>query len=703
MSEESLGTERAREVSPFRARGRREIGSTKSHRWPLALVVLAALGANCCGGFGSSSSSSVVVTVSPTSATVQVNGQAQFTASVTGTTNTSVTWEVNGKKNGNSNVGTITSTGVYTAPTSVPSSSVTVEAVSQDDTSVSGTASVTIEATKAVSVSPAAATVLTGNKQQFTATVTGEASTAVLWSVSGVENGNSTVGTIDSSGLYTAPATPPSGGSVTITATSVSDSTQSASASVTVEFGVGALKGQYALLVKGQTSSGTIDRAGSFVADGLGNISSAILDSSTSSGISTTLFGDGTYSITPDGRGALTMSNTVAGTVAFYFVLDSNDEGLLVETDSNVSAASGAFYAQDAGKFSVTGLSGSYVFHVSGADASGYPKSAIGRFTSDGAGHLSSGVLDINDNSSNSGATKFSSASYQMDATYGASYGRGSASINGLQFAFYIVDSTRAAFIETDTPAVASGWSVSQQTPPTTLTGFSGSFGFVGDGATESTSSSAGKATGRGGRFTADGAGNISDFVMESNRAGSASTIPSSGTDSGTYTIDSSGSGRGTITFSDKSNGNFTFVFYLVSSNEAVFQDTSSQLILDGTLLSQTTETIDTSTVAGTYAFVWTGNTSGEDDFSGQLTITSASSSNTTGTVDFNEAGTTESDATLTGTFTVNGDGTARNSLSLKTKDSSGNFSFTAIVIDANTFLVVSSNSNMLVGICRRQ
>ena len=44
---------------------------------------------------------------------------------------------------------------------------------------------------------------------QFTATVTGTTNTAVTWSVNGVAGGNSTVGTISTSGAYTAPATAP--------------------------------------------------------------------------------------------------------------------------------------------------------------------------------------------------------------------------------------------------------------------------------------------------------------------------------------------------------------------------------------------------------------------------------------------------------------------------------------------------------------
>ena len=83
--------------------------------------------------------------MTPPSATVTVGGTEQFTATVTGATNTSVSWTVNGVAGGNSSAGTITTTGLYTAPSTVPSTAnVQISAVSQADSSKSAAASVTI-------------------------------------------------------------------------------------------------------------------------------------------------------------------------------------------------------------------------------------------------------------------------------------------------------------------------------------------------------------------------------------------------------------------------------------------------------------------------------------------------------------------------------------------------------------------------------
>jgi hypothetical protein len=78
-----------------------------------------------------------------------------------------------------------------------------------------------------VTVSPAASTVRAGDTQQFTAKVTTAMDQTVVWSVNGMMGGNSTVGTISTSGLYKAPAALPTPNSVSIEATSSSDKTLS--------------------------------------------------------------------------------------------------------------------------------------------------------------------------------------------------------------------------------------------------------------------------------------------------------------------------------------------------------------------------------------------------------------------------------------------------------------------------------------------
>src|SRR5207244_841309 len=85
-----------------------------------------------------------------------------------------------------------------------------------------------------VTIAPMSATVAAGGTQQFTATVQNTSNTAVTWQVNGVTGGNATVGTISSSGLYTAPGVVPNPATVTVTAVSQADATKSAAAQVTL-------------------------------------------------------------------------------------------------------------------------------------------------------------------------------------------------------------------------------------------------------------------------------------------------------------------------------------------------------------------------------------------------------------------------------------------------------------------------------------
>ena len=84
-----------------------------------------------------------------------------------------------------------------------------------------------------VSITPNTVSLVASNTQQFTATLSGTTNTAITWQVNGVTGGNSSVGTVSASGLYTAPAVT-SNTSITVTAVSVDDATKSASAAVTV-------------------------------------------------------------------------------------------------------------------------------------------------------------------------------------------------------------------------------------------------------------------------------------------------------------------------------------------------------------------------------------------------------------------------------------------------------------------------------------
>ncbi|MBS1853602.1 MAG: hypothetical protein JST79_22105 [Acidobacteria bacterium] len=84
-----------------------------------------------------------------------------------------------------------------------------------------------------IAVAPKSYNLVSPQTLQFTATLTGDTQhQGATWKVDGVAGGNSTVGTISASGLYTPPAG--GGGAHTIVATSVADTTKSDSAGINV-------------------------------------------------------------------------------------------------------------------------------------------------------------------------------------------------------------------------------------------------------------------------------------------------------------------------------------------------------------------------------------------------------------------------------------------------------------------------------------
>ncbi|MBS1858168.1 MAG: hypothetical protein JST11_22545 [Acidobacteria bacterium] len=167
--------------------------------------------------------SPAAITVSPATVSLNSAGSQQFTA--TGGGVATYQWSISPA------VGAIDQTGLYSAPPTISASqTVTVTATSTADSTVSGTARITLTptATVAITISPATASLIAGQSQQFSATVTNASSTAVIWSLSPA------TGSIDQTGLYTAPLSVATTTTVKVTATAAADTTKSATATVTL-------------------------------------------------------------------------------------------------------------------------------------------------------------------------------------------------------------------------------------------------------------------------------------------------------------------------------------------------------------------------------------------------------------------------------------------------------------------------------------
>jgi hypothetical protein len=626
-------------------------------------VIIAILGVGLvsCSGAGSSSSSQppqnnpvpAIASLSPSAVMV---GAAAQTLTINGTNFLSSS--------------TVTYNGAAHTATSLSSTQLTI-GLSVSDQATSGTyplvvtspspgggasnsVSFTVNKTAvSVTVSPGTANVPAGTTQQFSANVQNTSNTAVTWEVNSAAGGSSTVGTISSSGLYTAPLFPPTGGTVTVSAVSQADSTKSGSATVTTQASTASLAGTFSFDFSGSFAAGGSElAAGSFVADGQGNLTSGVEDINSTSGIFTNVPFTGTYSVGPDGRGSATITST-SGTSNFSFVMISATQAEFIEFDSTTTG-SGNFNAQTASAFSNSALSGPYSFGFLGANGSGSPAASAGVFTLDGAGNIVAGTEDVNDAGTITNNLTFT-GHYNV-----ASNGRGTATVtdsNGtFNFALYVVSSSQIKFIEIDSSAPIAGNALQQQATSFSNASLSGNAVFFLAG-----SSTVGPFVG-GGLITADGNGKITSGVEDENDAG---TVVLNNAVTGTYSIASNGRGTATLNVGGTSG---SIVFYMVAADEAEFLGTDASAVSLGISLPQQGSSFSASSVRGHYGFTLAGaTTAGPEDTVGQFMADG--SGNLTSTDDDNVNGGLYPSVAGSGSYLVasNGRGTATVTTSLGT------------------------------------
>ena len=101
-----------------------------------------------------------------------------------------------------------------------------------------------------------------GGTVSFAATVTNLSNTSVTWQVNGVAGGNSSEGTISSSGVYTPPTVIPASNSVTVTAVSVSSPSVSGSAPLSILNPIPSITAATASPVSGNSYALNVNGAG---------------------------------------------------------------------------------------------------------------------------------------------------------------------------------------------------------------------------------------------------------------------------------------------------------------------------------------------------------------------------------------------------------------------------------------------------------
>jgi len=698
----------------------------------IAVVGMFTLSACSSGGGGSHPTVNDIV-VLPGSSSVPVSQTAQFSAFLNGAS-TSVTWTASG--------GTIDGSGVFTAPSSP--GNVTITATSGSDT---GSTSVSVVASQTLVVNPAALTISAGAMQSFTVTP----SAVVTWSVNGTAFGDCVAppvgsitqchGVIDGNGNYTAPLSPPTGGTVTIGAASGGNSGTS---TATVLYSSASLTtntlgtGQYAVAFTGidLTAGFPFDVAGSIVTNSsagstTGTITGGEMDlnapvfSPNGTAVQIPVSGGSFQVGALDGRTTILLtlaSNSVAQSFTLQATLATNQHALLIDFDA-ADTGSGTLDAQNVTTLT-TKLNGRFAYQYFGSDTFGNPVSVAGTFVANG-----SNSIQINNPNSpvntqdltyvplNSNTLTVVTNDISLTGSYTTpdSFGRGaifmsSTPLSTLSFAYYVIDQTHLKLVEIDPSQtyVLFGEAYSTPTATTLLNGgvaltfggaannapYAGGAVFAINGATVNS----------GGALDINNSGGVGQQINSNITSGSYANVLAAGNVPARFTLSLSTS-KGTIEFAA-----YTFVTPAATGAELVEIDTTNNNNVDGAT-GTAYERGGVSTVQGSFALNLSGIGSSrnqvafEQDIAGQLGLVN-NSTTLTGTLDINNGGPIPglpvNSTSILNAATANGRGTAQ--VNVSSSGVSAKFNLVYYQIDSNTALLLDADTDRVAnGILVRQ
>jgi large repetitive protein len=407
------------------------------------------------------------------------------------------------------------------------------------------------------------------------------------------------------------------------------------------------LNGPYAFLLQGFDANGPVAIAGSFIADGKGNLTGGIEDINRTLGAAASLAFTGTYAVNADNRGAMTLTSTL-GVSHFVFALGSIAAGVaglghVVEFDAAGPNVVGVIKKQDATAFSLAAISGNFATGMSGAGSTGLPYALAGSFTANGLGVISAGDLDTKGPGLVAANTAFT-GTYTVAAN-----GRGTSTLtvgtSVINQAFYVISANELLMISTDplsvTNAIYGGSVLKQAAGAFSNASLNGASVIAVEGFTSSGSSLG--VTIQMGVITAAGTGTFT-ISADENKAGVLSPISSSGA----YSV--AANGRTPIADKDHS-----WVIYLVGPNQGFVVDAKPSAT-SGMLEAQSVGLFTGGSLSGN--FIFGDGTPVVKTSTLQSGVASANGiANIGSTIDQNAAGVLTAGMALADTYTVAGNG----------------------------------------------
>lgn len=219
-------------------------------------------------------------------------------------------------------------------------------------------------------------------------------------------------------------------------------------------FDLTALNGDFAFLLAGTAPSGPIATAGSFVADGNGNLTTGVLDENVNGASTTALSLTGIYTVAAAGRGTATFV-TAGRTYSLVFYLGpvgGNATAVFQEIDTGI-ASDGNFAAQQSGPFTLASIAGNYAIETTGISGATL-QSSTGQVSANAAGLITAGNIDTNLGGALTTGQAVTGSYTAPDAT-----GRATLSLNSNtpNYAAYVVSPTQVYILGIQPGQLAAG------------------------------------------------------------------------------------------------------------------------------------------------------------------------------------------------------------------------------------------------------
>ena len=345
-------------------------------------------------------------------------------------------------------------------------------------------------------------------------------------------------------------------------------------------------------------------------------------------------------------------------------------------------------------------LNGNYAFSFSGINGNGTVSSvfaAVGRFTADGAGNVTSGELDTNTVGGGAAAQAFT-GTYSIGAD-----NRGVMTLNisggSARLAFAMLANGNAQFIEFDASGgagtIGSGTMEKADTTAYSTANIIGDYAFGAAGFDNANNRAAIE-----GRFTSNGTGTLTSAAGDLN--GYGTDYPMTFT-AATYAVSNTATGRGTmhITFTfGGTPASLNFVFYVVNSGKLFVMEsdpvTTATPLLNGVVVRQHTPAggFTNASLNGNMVISLTGHSACGTASGVPKAVVGLLTTNGSGalslTYDENFCSAPNSVTGAAGTYSVASNGRASITI--------GGYSLVAYLVNTNQIFLFVSDSNVLFG-----